>query len=173
MRDNIATFGGDPEERHDLRGKRRRACRGDLLAVPDAKGLFRQAISESPASGLVSTGETAAGDRRKFADALGVDGADDLMRTRPADLVTTLDLLLESAACTRWTVPSPSARPTETTSSRWDPIEAMRTGRRTRFRSSWGTNADEGKLFNRFHEAAADHRARHRETARVRRTRDP
>ena len=54
-----------PGQRDDLRRK----CAGaqavaTLLAVPQAKGLFAQAISESPASGMVRH----AGGRRKFAD---------------------------------------------------------------------------------------------------------
>ena len=42
-----------------------------LLAVPDAKGLFAQAISESPASGMVRSPDMAAEFADHFADLLG------------------------------------------------------------------------------------------------------
>ena len=46
-----------------------------LLAVPAAKGLFAQAISESPAAGMVRTPEIAAEYATKFAELLGASTA--------------------------------------------------------------------------------------------------
>ncbi len=152
VRDNIATFGGDPDNVTIFGESAGAHAVATLLAVPDAKGLFRQAISESPASGLVSTGETAAAIAAKFVDALGADGADaaaTLMRARPADLVTTLDRLLERSlhemdgAFAVGPTHGDDILPI-------DPIKAMRTGLAHKVPLIVGTNADEGRLFTRF-----------------------
>src|ERR1700731_1762664 len=59
VRDNIAEFGGDPGN-VTIFGESAGACiTSTLLAVPASEGLFAQAISESPASGLVRSQATA------------------------------------------------------------------------------------------------------------------
>lgn len=152
VRDNIGAFGGDPGNVTIFGESAGAHAVATLLAVPEANGLFRQAISESPASGLVSTSETAAQIARKFTDALGADkddAAGALMRARPADLVKTLDVLLERSlhemdgAFAVGPTHGDDVLPV-------DPIEAMRTGQAHRVPLIVGTNADEGKLFTRF-----------------------
>ena len=55
VRDNIAVFGGDPDNVTIFGESAGAQAVATLLAVPAAKGLFAQAISESPASGMVGT----------------------------------------------------------------------------------------------------------------------
>ena len=152
VRDNIAAFGGDPGNVTIFGESAGAHAVATLLTVPAAKGLFQQAISESPASGLVSTGETAATIAGKFAAALGADrhdAADTLMRARPADLVKTLDVLLERSvhdmdgAFAVGPTHGDDILPL-------DPIESMKKGEAHRVPLIVGTNADEGKLFTRF-----------------------
>ena len=57
VRDNIAAFGGDPGNVTIFGESAGAHAVATLLAVPDAKGLFHQAISQSPASGMVSSPE--------------------------------------------------------------------------------------------------------------------
>ena len=47
VRDNIANFGGDPGQRHDLRPVRRRRKVAALMGMPSAKGLFHCAAIQS------------------------------------------------------------------------------------------------------------------------------
>ncbi len=58
VRDNIAVFGGDPDNVTIFGESAGAHAVATLLAVPAAKGLFAQAISESPAAGMVRTPES-------------------------------------------------------------------------------------------------------------------
>ncbi len=53
VRDNVAVFGGDPDNVTIFGESAGAHAVATLLAVPAAKGLFAQAISESPAGGMV------------------------------------------------------------------------------------------------------------------------
>ena len=57
---NIAEFGGDPDNVTIFGESAGAHAVATLLAVPQAKGLFAQAIAESPASGMVRTPDIAA-----------------------------------------------------------------------------------------------------------------
>ena len=71
VRDNIAEFGGDPDNVTIFGESAGAHAVATLLAVPDAAGLFHQAISESPPGGLIHP-----------ADVLGRSGAQAGRRTR-------------------------------------------------------------------------------------------
>src|SRR6476620_7054159 len=59
VRDNIAVFGGDPDNVTIFGVSAGAHAVAALLAVPAAKGLFAQVISESPAAGMVRSPEIA------------------------------------------------------------------------------------------------------------------
>jgi para-nitrobenzyl esterase len=152
VRDNIGVFGGDPDNVTIFGESAGAHAVATLLAVPEAEGLFAQAISESPASGLVSGPETAAKIAGKFAKALGAggdDGAETVMRARPRDLVIALDRLLTESmtdmdgAFSLGPTYGDDVLPD-------DPVAAMRRGDAHKVPLIVGTNADEGKLFTRF-----------------------
>ncbi|ORV85969.1 carboxylesterase [Mycobacterium interjectum] len=152
IRDNIAEFGGDPAKVTIFGESAGAHITATLLAVPAAEGLFAQAISESPASGMVRSRETAAEFATRFARLLGArrqDAATALLRASAAQFVETQHRLIDQGMENRLgafpigPVFGDDVLPV-------DPVEAMRTGRAHRVPLIVGTNAEEGRLFTRF-----------------------
>ena len=152
VRENTAAFGGDPDNVTIFGESAGAHAVTTLLAVPAAKGLFAQAISQSPAGALSRSQELAAEFAAKFASILCADEREParlLLAARPAQLVNAFDRLLTTSAsdlaggypvgCTFGTDYLPS-----------EPIQAMRDGKAYRVPLIVGTNADEGRLFTRF-----------------------
>ena len=152
VRENIAAFGGDPDDVTIFGESAGAHAVTTLLAVPAAKGLFARAISQSPAGALSRSKELAAEFAVKFASILGAgerEPARQLLAARPAQLVKAFDRLLTTSAsdlaggypvgCTFGTDYLPL-----------EPIQAMREGKAYRVPLIVGTNADEGRLFTRF-----------------------
>ena len=152
VRENIAAFGGDPDNVTIFGESAGAHAVATLLATPDAKGLFSQAISESPTTGMVSDRGIAGEYARRFAAQLGVtesDAAQALMTTRSADLVTALERLIVEGQ--RDMLGAFAIGPTYGTDYLpLEPVEAMRTGAAHPVPLIVGTNADEGRLFTRF-----------------------
>ena len=152
VRDNIAVFGGDPDNVTIFGESAGAHAVATLLAVPQAKGLFARAISESTASGMVRSPEAAEKFAVHFAGLLGArpeGGAAALMAARPADLVNALDHLIA-----RGMKDMPGAFPAGpafgTHYLPLDPVEAMRQGKAHRVPLIVGNNAEEARLFTRF-----------------------
>jgi para-nitrobenzyl esterase len=152
VRDNIAVFGGDPDNVTIFGESAGAHAVATLLAVPAAKGLFAQAISESPAAGMVRTSEIAAEYATKFAELLGAgpgEGATAVMAARPTELVTAFERLIVEGQ--REMLGAFAAGPTS--GSEYlprDPVEAMRDGHAHQVPLIVGTNAEEARLFGRF-----------------------
>ncbi len=147
VRDNIAAFGGDPHNVTIFGESAGAQAVATLLAVPAAKDLFARAISESPASGMVSTATAAAVLAEQFAELIG--GAAAIHSARPAELGKALDQLIS-----RGMTDMPGAFPVGPTSGTEflpaDPVEAMAEGTAHRLPLIVGNNAEEGRLFTRF-----------------------
>ena len=152
VRDNAAVFGGDPDNVTIFGESAGAHAVATLMAVPQAKGLFAQAISESPASGMVRSPEAAETFAEHFARLLGAgrrDGAAALMSAKPERLVGALDeLIARGMTDMPGAFPAGPAYGTEYLPE--DPVEAMRSGSAHRVPLIVGTNADEGRLFTRF-----------------------
>ena len=152
VRDNVGVFGGDPDNVTIFGESAGAHAVATLMAVPQAKGLFAQAISESPASGMVRSPEAAVTFAEHFAGLLGAsprDGAAAVMSASPARLVDALDELIA-----RGMIDMPGAFPAGPTCGTdylpEDPVVAMRDGTAHPVPLIVGTNADEGRLFTRF-----------------------
>jgi para-nitrobenzyl esterase len=97
VRDNIAEFGGDPDNVTIFGESAGAHAVATLLAVPDAAGLFHRAISESPPGGLIHSADYSAGVARRLVAGLGADladGARAVVTARPSQLVRTLEHIM-------------------------------------------------------------------------------
>jgi para-nitrobenzyl esterase len=152
VRDNVEVFGGDPDNVTIFGESAGAHAVATLMAAPEAEGLFAQAISQSPGSGMISSAEIAEDYAARFARQLGASGTDAasaLMAARPAELVDALDRLVAEGQ--RDMLGAFAIGPTfGTPYLPEDPVEAMRAGTAHRVPLIVGTNADEGRLFTRF-----------------------
>jgi para-nitrobenzyl esterase len=152
VRDNIAVFGGDPDNVTIFGESAGAHAVATLLATPAAKELFAQAISESPASGMAGPPDVAAAFADDFVGVLGAepgDAAAAVMAARPRELVDALDKVM-SRGMTEMRGAFVVGPTFDTEYLPDDPVRAMRDGTAHRVPLIVGTNADEGRLFTRF-----------------------
>ncbi|PJE09183.1 MAG: carboxylesterase [Mycobacterium sp.] len=152
VKDNIANFGGDPDNVTIFGESAGAHITATLLAVPEAAGLFHRAISESPAAGMTRSTEVAAEFATRFAELLGArskDAANAVMRASAAQLVETQHRLINQGMQKRLgAFPIGPVFGDEVVPV--DPVEAMRSGQAHQVPLIVGTNAEEGRLFTRF-----------------------
>ncbi len=152
VRDNIAEFGGDPDNVTIFGESAGAHAVATLLAVPDAAGLFHQAISESPPGGLIHTAEASADVAHRLVAELGADAADGasaVMTSRPSLLVRTLERIMTVSI--RETPDSFGIG--ATAGGDYLPrnhVDAMARGEAHRVPLIIGSNATEATLFARF-----------------------
>ncbi|VEG55973.1 type B carboxylesterase [Mycolicibacterium aurum] len=152
VRDNIAAFGGDPDNVTIFGESAGAHAVATLLATPAAQGLFAQAIAQSPGSGMSGPADIAADYASRFARQLGAtesDATTALLAARPAELVDALDRLVVEGQ--RDMLGAFAIGPTYGTEYLPDdPVAAMSAGKAHPVPLIVGTNADEGRLFTRF-----------------------
>lgn len=152
VKDNIANFGGDPDNVTIFGESAGAHITATLLAVPEAAGLFHRAISESPAAGMTRSTEVAAEFATRFAELLGArsrDAANAVMRASAAQLIETQHRLIDQGMQKRLGA-FPIGPVFGDDVVPIDPVEAMRSGRAHQVPLIVGTNAEEGRLFTRF-----------------------
>jgi len=152
VRDNIASFGGDPDKVTIFGESAGAHAVATLLAVPAARGLFAAAISESPASGMLVASDAAPRFARKFTDILQLDpknAAADLMHTEPRRFVKALTQLL--AHLVEEPAGSFAIGPiVDGDCLPHDPFQAMARGEAHPVPLIVGNNAEESRLFTRW-----------------------
>jgi para-nitrobenzyl esterase len=152
VRDNVAEFGGDPDNVTIFGESAGAHAVATLLAVPAAAGLFHRAISESPPGGLIHSAEYSAEIAMRFAAELGAGPGDEarvVMSARPSQLVRALErVMTDTIAAT-----PDSFAIGATYGGDYLPrihIDAMARGEAHRVPLIIGSNATEATLFARF-----------------------
>ena len=150
VRDNIAGFGGDPDD-VTLFGQSAGAhAVSTLLTAPSAAGLFARAIMESPASGLNHDVDEAAVFAARFAKLMDLDPANPaagLASATPRQFVEALDRLASTCVAEFGAFAIGATIDGEILPQ--DPIVAMASGAAHRVPIVLGSNAEEGRVFGR------------------------
>jgi para-nitrobenzyl esterase len=148
VRDNIAGFGGDPNNVTIFGESAGAHAVATLLAVPPARGLFARAIAQSTTKGLVRTAAEADEYAAQLAAVLGAapqQGAEALMQADPARLIAAVDQMLKASS--RETGKAPFGPSIDGDYLPQDPVEAMARGEAHPVPLIIGSTAYEGRLF--------------------------
>jgi para-nitrobenzyl esterase len=157
VRENIAAFGGDPDNVTIFGESAGAMSVGTLLAMPRAEGLFRRAIAQSGAAHNVISAATAQRVRLRLAERLGVEATRDAIAAVPLDRLLAAQTELEADLATR---PDPERWGREVVLSMmpWQPvidgdvipaspIDRIVAGAGAGIDLMVGTNTDEHRLF--------------------------
>ena len=121
VRDNIAAFGGDPDNVTIFGQSAGAMSVGTLLSMPGAKGLFRRAIAESGAADRVVSADVALRIGRELAQRLGVPATRDAIAAVPFDRLIAAQSELKAVMLAH---PDPTRWGTDVVASAlpWQPV---------------------------------------------------
>jgi para-nitrobenzyl esterase len=152
VRDNIAGFGGDPDNVTIFGTSAGAHAVATLLAVPPARGLFARAIAQSTTKGLVRTAAEAEEYAAQLAVVLGApphQGAEALMQADPARLIAAVDQMLKATSRETRGMAAPFGPSIDGDYLPQDPVEAMARGDAHPVPLTIGSTAYEGRIFTR------------------------
>jgi para-nitrobenzyl esterase len=156
VQENIAAFGGDPARVTLAGGSAGAMCVTTLLAMPSAKGLFAQAITQSGAAAHALTPETSENVARILADVLGVDSTREAIASvdLPRLVTAAADLVVEVQTAPdygKWGSIALSQLPFAPTIDGAvlprHPLEAFASGASSDVKVLVGTNRQEARVF--------------------------
>src|SRR5918997_4840517 len=151
VRDNIAEFGGDPDNVTIFGESAGGGAVTTLMCIPSARGLFHRAVAQSPAAASVHLPERAKQWAEEFVEILG--GGDD-----PAQALHDAPVAKLVAATQRLTLGGVDTHPGMRATTPVvdgdllpaDPLDVFAAGGAAPVPLIVGTNAHEGRLFPRF-----------------------
>lgn len=145
VRDNIASFGGDPDNVTIAGTSAGASSVETLMATPAAAGLFHRAISQSTASGLAGSSESNEADAQRFAEILGArpgNAAQTVLEAQPRQLRAALGRLFREGSF-------PVGPSVDGDYLPRFPVEAIEQGVAQRVPLLIGSNEHEARLFTK------------------------
>lgn len=147
VRDNIESFGGDPENVTVFGESAGAMSVGTLLGTPDAQGLFHRAIAQSGAADHVSAPSTSADVAEQFLRALALPRPDlDALRILPVARILRAQRAVTLPALRSGDLPWQPSVDGDVLPDL--PLRAIQAGLSQRIPLLVGTNRDEFKLFS-------------------------
>jgi para-nitrobenzyl esterase len=146
VKENIASFGGDPDNVTIFGESAGAMSIGCLLNIPKARGLFHKAILESPVGEMARPLDASVDKTEVFLDVLGLK-ADDVSLLRSLPVEKMLRAQVETAIRTEQGA-APFVPAADGVIMPRMPLESMEAGMGIKVPTLIGSNLDEDKLFS-------------------------